>query len=84
MHDGLVHFRTRPVHTSAATVTAGRKKAQWPPERPRGRSRIDHHSPVPKYSQLREILLDLVETELDDDQSIPSERELSPGSGCPG
>src|SRR5215217_9713202 len=38
---------------------------------------IDHQSPVPKYSQLREILLDLVETELDADQSIPSERELS-------
>jgi GntR family transcriptional regulator len=38
---------------------------------------IDHRSPVPKYSQLREILLDLVETELDADQSIPSERELS-------
>ena len=42
-----------------------------------GRIGIDHHSPVPKYSQLREILLDLVETELDADQSIPSERELS-------
>ena len=38
---------------------------------------IDHQSPVPKYSQLREILLDLVESELDADQSIPSERELS-------
>lgn len=42
-----------------------------------GKVTIDHHSPVPKYSQLREILLDLVETELDADQSIPSERELS-------
>ena len=42
-----------------------------------GKVGIDHHSPVPKYSQLREILLDLVETELDADQSIPSERELS-------
>ena len=42
-----------------------------------GRVSIDHHSPVPKYSQLREILLDLVETELAADQSIPSERELS-------
>ena len=39
-----------------------------------GKVTIDHHSPVPKYSQLREILLDLVETELDEDQS---ERELS-------
>ena len=38
---------------------------------------IDHRSPVPKYTQLREILLDLVETELGVDQSIPSERELS-------
>ena len=42
-----------------------------------GKVTIDHHSPVPKYSQLREILLDLVETELAADQSIPSERELS-------
>ena len=42
-----------------------------------GKVTIDHDSPVPKYSQLREILLDLVETELDEDQSIPSERELS-------
>ena len=42
-----------------------------------GKVTIDHHSPVPKYSQLREILLDLVETELDEDQSIPAERELS-------
>jgi len=39
--------------------------------------RIDHDSPVPKYSQLREILLDLVESELDPDQAIPSEREMS-------
>ena len=42
-----------------------------------GKVTIDHHSPVPKYFQLREILLDLVETELSEDQSIPSERELS-------
>ena len=40
-------------------------------------SAIDHASPVPKYFQLREILLDLVETELGVDQAIPSERELS-------
>jgi len=40
-------------------------------------SGIDHASPVPKYFQLREILLDLVETELGVDQAIPSERELS-------
>jgi GntR family transcriptional regulator len=38
---------------------------------------IDHQSPVPKYFQLREILLDLVDTELENDQAIPSERELS-------
>ena len=44
-----------------------------------GKVDIDHHSPVPKYSQLREILLDLIETELDrSTQPIPSERELSP------
>jgi GntR family transcriptional regulator len=42
-----------------------------------GTVRIDHRSPVPKYFQLREILLDLAETELDADQSIPSERELA-------
>jgi GntR family transcriptional regulator len=40
-------------------------------------SGIDHASPVPKYFQLREILLDLVETELGVDLAIPSERELS-------
>jgi GntR family transcriptional regulator len=40
-------------------------------------SSIDHASPVPKYFQLREILLDLVESELGIDQAIPSERELS-------
>jgi GntR family transcriptional regulator len=38
---------------------------------------IDHASPVPKYFQLREILLDLVESELTEDAAIPSERELS-------
>jgi GntR family transcriptional regulator len=42
-----------------------------------GAFRIDHQSPVPKYFQLREILLDLVESELDADQAIPSERELA-------
>lgn len=38
---------------------------------------IDPHSPVPKYFQLRAILLDLIEgTELPVDAPIPSEREL--------
>jgi GntR family transcriptional regulator, N-acetylglucosamine utilization regulator len=49
-----------------------------PPAHPRVElSGIDHASPVPKYFQLREILLDLVESELGVDQAIPSERELS-------
>lgn len=39
--------------------------------------RIDPRSPVPKYFQLREILLDLIEErELPFDAPIPSEREL--------
>jgi GntR family transcriptional regulator len=39
---------------------------------------IDPDSPIPKYFQLREILLDLIETdELPIDAPIPSERELS-------
>ncbi|WP_030165795.1 GntR family transcriptional regulator [Spirillospora albida] len=38
---------------------------------------IDPHSPVPKYFQLRAILLDLIENaELPVDAPIPSEREL--------
>ncbi len=37
---------------------------------------IDPGSSVPKYSQLREILLDLIATELAYDEAIPSEREL--------
>lgn len=38
---------------------------------------IDPHSPVPKYFQLRAILLDLIESaELPVDAPIPSEREL--------
>ncbi|MGI5164942.1 GntR family transcriptional regulator [Spirillospora sp. CA-253888] len=38
---------------------------------------IDPHSPVPKYFQLRAILLDLIESaELPVDALIPSEREL--------
>jgi GntR family transcriptional regulator len=38
---------------------------------------INPRSPVPKYHQLRDILLELVETELEPDAPIPSERELS-------
>src|SRR5262247_1041326 len=38
---------------------------------------IDPRSPVPKYFQLREILLDLIDSgELPLDTPIPSEREL--------
>ncbi|HBV95041.1 MAG TPA: GntR family transcriptional regulator, partial [Chloroflexi bacterium] len=37
---------------------------------------INPRSSVPKYSQLREILLDLIEAELAYDALIPSEREL--------
>jgi len=37
---------------------------------------INPGSSVPKYSQLREILLDLIDSELGYDQVIPSEREL--------
>jgi len=38
---------------------------------------IDHASPIPKYLQLRTILLDLIDRELSYDDPIPSERELS-------
>lgn len=38
---------------------------------------IDQRSPVPKYYQLREILLDLIENELGVDAPVPSERELA-------
>ena len=38
---------------------------------------IDARSPVPKYFQLREILLDLIENELTVDAPVPSERELA-------
>ncbi|HXZ99757.1 MAG TPA: GntR family transcriptional regulator [Candidatus Binatia bacterium] len=41
-----------------------------------GTASIDPGSSIPKYSQLREILLDLIESELAYDQVIPSEREL--------
>lgn len=37
---------------------------------------IDGRSPVPKHAQLREILLELVERELEPDAPLPSEREL--------
>lgn len=38
---------------------------------------FDPSSPVPKYFQLREILLDLIERELTVDALVPSERELA-------
>src|SRR4029450_2813712 len=38
---------------------------------------IDARSPGPKYFQLREILLDLIENELTVDAPVPSERELA-------
>jgi GntR family transcriptional regulator len=38
---------------------------------------LDPHSPVPKHLQLREILVDLIQAELQPEQAIPSERELS-------
>lgn len=38
---------------------------------------INHASPIPKYVQLRTILLELIEGELGPDDAIPSERELS-------
>jgi GntR family transcriptional regulator len=38
---------------------------------------INSRSPVPKYYQLREILLDLIENELAVDAPVPSERELA-------
>lgn len=38
---------------------------------------LDPRSPVPKHLQLRDILLDLIESELQAEEAIPSERELS-------
>jgi GntR family transcriptional regulator len=38
---------------------------------------LDPRSPVPKHLQLRDILVDLIEGELQPEQAIPSERELS-------
>lgn len=46
------------------------------PSRPGSATVVDPTSPVPKYSQVREILLDLM-TGLSFDQAIPSERELA-------
>jgi GntR family transcriptional regulator len=37
---------------------------------------ISGRSPVPKHQQLREILIDLMDTELEPDAPIPSERDL--------
>jgi GntR family transcriptional regulator len=38
---------------------------------------LDPRSPVPKHLQLREILVDLMDGELQPEQAIPSERELA-------
>jgi GntR family transcriptional regulator len=38
---------------------------------------INPRSPIPKYHQLREILLELIDSELQVDAPIPSERELA-------
>jgi len=45
------------------------------------KAEVDPTSPVPKYFQLREILLDQIERELGVDAPIPSERELSQRHG---
>jgi GntR family transcriptional regulator len=42
---------------------------------------IHPRSPVPKYSKLREVLLELIESELTPDAPIPSERELAQRHG---
>src|SRR3954468_15619779 len=42
---------------------------------------IDPKSSVPKYFQLREILLDLIERELAPEDLVPSERELAAAHG---
>jgi GntR family transcriptional regulator len=42
---------------------------------------INPRSPVPKHQQLREILLELIATELEPDSPIQSERELGEAYG---
>lgn len=44
---------------------------------PSGARVISDTSPTPKYSQLRRILVELIEGELGFDQMLPSEREIS-------
>jgi GntR family transcriptional regulator len=44
---------------------------------PRQVTSINPRSPVPKWAQLRDILVSLVDSELTPDEPIPSERELS-------
>jgi GntR family transcriptional regulator len=61
------------IRTTASRTTRSRGSA-----RP---TSIDPTSPVPKYHQLRGILLDLITTELSFDQAIPSERELAERHG---
>lgn len=38
---------------------------------------VDANSPTPKHTQLRQILLNLIDTQLDVDQILPSEREIA-------
>jgi GntR family transcriptional regulator len=38
---------------------------------------LDPRSPIPKHLQLRDILLDLIESDLEAEAAIPSERELA-------
>src|SRR5438067_1131445 len=66
----------RPAHVEEPTLTS--VPAHYPTapssDLPRAGG-IDNRSPVPKYYQLREILLDLIENELGVDAPVPSERE---------
>ena len=59
--------------------TAERAHVRSHPGRPRTRTAwaIDPLSPIPKYHQLGEILSELIATELEADNPIPSERELA-------
>lgn len=53
------------VRRAAVTRTAG------------NRAVLDAGSPTPKYTQLRQILTSLIETELEVDRALPSEREIA-------
>jgi GntR family transcriptional regulator len=62
---------------SATKRWRSEERALTASDRPRGRRGLDARSPVPKYFQLREILLDLIDNELTVDAPVPSERELA-------